>query len=188
MAAEGEGLRKELIAERVGLRPITKDDAAFYLTLMTSPKWAKYIGDRGIYTEEACRAYIKERMISQWDSMGMGNFIVYRLSDRVPLGCVGIFSRPGLDTVDLGFAFAAEHEKQGYAFESASRLLSECFTGKHLTRLKAITKPDNHDSQQLLRRLGFVSKGTVVLEVLGKTVEDDLFELTEEEYFALQPR
>lgn len=154
---------KALETERLWLRPITVEDAGFYVQLMNSPKWLAYIGDRQIYTEEACRVYIEERMLPQWTRLGYGNYIAWRKEDNVPIGAVGIFSRPGLDHVDLGFAFLPAYEKQGYASEGSRRLLQEAWDVFRLEQLQAITSPENTDCQRLLNKLGFESMGSVTL-------------------------
>jgi [ribosomal protein S5]-alanine N-acetyltransferase len=94
-----------LESERLLMKPIVEDDAAFYLSLMNSPKWLQFIGDRGVYTEPVARDYIRDRMVSQWLSLGYGNFIVSLKATGQKIGAVGIFTRPGLTHSDLGFAF-----------------------------------------------------------------------------------
>jgi [ribosomal protein S5]-alanine N-acetyltransferase len=152
-----------LESERLFLRPIAKDDGVFYLSLMNSPKWLQFIGDRQIYTVEDCEKYLEERMLPMWEKCGFGNFIVVRKEDNVCLGAVGIFSRPGLEFVDLGFAFLPDYEKKGYAFESASRLLQEAFSTYKIEKLQAITNPLNTDCQRLLEKLCFENQGLLTL-------------------------
>jgi RimJ/RimL family protein N-acetyltransferase len=60
-----------------------------------------------------------------------------------------------LPDVDLGFAFLAEHRRKGYAFEAASATLDQAKEIFKLTRILAITNPDNDASIKLLERLGF---------------------------------
>lgn len=149
--------------ERLILRPITVDDGAFYCKLMNTPKWHKYIGDRHVHTDDEARAYVQTRMLSQWESKGYGNYVVLTKTDGLPVGCVGIFVRDGLEGADLGYALMPEAEKQGYAFESARRLLTEAFARFHLPFLNAITGEDNASSQRLLDKLGFRFVETITL-------------------------
>ena len=65
--------------------------------------------------------------------------------------------------MDLGFAFLEEFEKQGYAYESARRLLDEAFSVFNLPLIQAITDPENYSCQRLLSKLGFLCINKVVL-------------------------
>jgi RimJ/RimL family protein N-acetyltransferase len=60
-----------------------------------------------------------------------------------------------LDAVDLGFAFLPESWGQGYAFEAAWAVVKEARDTFKLTRILAITNPDNDASIKLLAKLGF---------------------------------
>jgi ribosomal-protein-alanine N-acetyltransferase len=166
-ACESNVTRCILQTQRLVLEPIEESDASFYLTLMNSPKWLQFIGDRKVYSVEDAKSYIRDRMLPQWDRLGYGNYIVRKNESSefssVPIGAVGIFSRPGLDTVDLGFAFLEEFERQGYAYESARCLLDEAFAKFNLNVIQAITDPENFSCQRLLAKLGFLLIDRVVL-------------------------
>ncbi len=168
-----------LETERLILKPITVDDAEFYLSLMNSPKWYEFIGDRGIYTIEAAREYVKDRMVSQWLNLGYGNFIVWlKGNDQkadVPIGAIGIFTRPGLEHSDLGFALIGEYEGKGYGTEGSTRLLVEAKNKFGIRILQAITDPRNLSCQRLLTRLQFNFEGLITLP--NETKETMLYKL-----------
>ena len=48
-----------LETERLILRELTFDDVQFIISLMNSPGWLKYIGDRNIHTDEDAIKYIE---------------------------------------------------------------------------------------------------------------------------------
>jgi RimJ/RimL family protein N-acetyltransferase len=75
--------------------------------------------------------------------------------DGMPLGMCGLIKRDTLEDVDLGFAFLARHHGHGYAREAASATLEHARRDHGLTRLAAITDPDNTRSIHLLESLGF---------------------------------
>jgi RimJ/RimL family protein N-acetyltransferase len=140
--------------ERLILKPFAVSDAAFLVQLLNSPKWLQYIGDRNVHTEEAAAAYINERMITQLNRLGYGNNLVIRKEDNMPMGACGLYERPGLPMVDIGFAFLEEFEGKGYGFEAASHLLEAVKKHFGLQKICAITTPENMASQKLLVKLG----------------------------------
>jgi RimJ/RimL family protein N-acetyltransferase len=156
--------------DRLFIRPVTKDDAAFIHKLVNTPKWLENIGDRKVYSAVDAEQYITSRITSQFDRLGFGNYMVTRKVDGELLGNCGLYDRPGLEGVDLGFAFLAEHEGQGYGFEAAHRLKEAAKVNFGLTRLQAITIKSNIASQRLLSKLGFTFEKMTTVEAGGDTI------------------
>lgn len=140
--------------ERLTYRRATIDDAPFMLELLTSPGWLKYIGDRGVYELEDARQYIREKILPGYQTPGCGTILALSKDDGTILGNVGIYDRPGLDSVDFGFAFLPQYHGQGYAYEASMACLEWAETFGH-QELLAITLPENAPSLRLLKRLGF---------------------------------
>ncbi|MBK8878473.1 MAG: GNAT family N-acetyltransferase [Haliscomenobacter sp.] len=141
--------------DRLFLRPTTEKDAVFLLELLNSPTWLEYIGDRKVYTLEDARGYIQSRITPQLERLGYANYTLVRKADRMKIGLCGLYDREGLDGVDLGFALLPAFEKQGYAFEAARKLLEAGTLFFHIPEILAITTQLNHNSQKLLKKLGF---------------------------------
>ncbi len=140
--------------ERLFLKPMDEKDAAFLLQVVNSPKWLQYIGDRNLHTEEEAAAYIKEKITTQLDRLGYGNNVVIQKENNIPVGACGLYDRPGLPVVDIGFAFLEKYEGKGYGFESASRLLQAGKEDFGIEKVCAITVKENLTSQKLLVKLG----------------------------------
>ena len=140
--------------ERLELHAVTEADASYQLAIMNTPKWIKNIGDRKVYTEKDAAKYISEKISPQFERLGYGNYKVIRKSDGQFLGNCGLYDRPGLEGVDIGFAFLPHYEKKGYAFESAQKLKEEAFANFGIKTISAITIPSNLSSQKLLEKLG----------------------------------
>lgn len=149
--------------KRLTLRPTSLDDASFIFELVNTPKWLHNIGDRKVYSTDAAKAYIQEKMLGQLERLGFGNYTVIRKADNVKMGTCGLYDREGLEEVDIGFAFLPEFEGQGYAFEAANKIKDAAFEEFKLTAISAITTKDNNSSQRLLDKLGFSPAGTKVL-------------------------
>jgi [ribosomal protein S5]-alanine N-acetyltransferase len=145
---------KHFETQRLLLRPTQIDDAAFQLELMNSELWIKNIGDRGVYTIQAAEQYIETKIRAQFKRLGYANYTVVRKIDNALMGAIGLYDRPGMEGIDIGFAFLPAYFGQGYAYEGAARLLDAAIHEFKLTKIKAITIPSNIASQKLLEKLG----------------------------------
>lgn len=154
---------KTFQTERLLLRPTSLEDALFIYELLNTPKWLQFIGEREVKSEEAAWAYIRAKMLPQLEKLGFGNYTVIRKADNVKLGSCGLYDRPGLEGIDLGFAFLPQHEKKGYAFEASKELLRAAVEDFGLKKVNAITAGENLGSQKLLEKLGLVFTKTIRL-------------------------
>ncbi len=145
---------KKFETERLKIRPTTVDDARFIFELVNSPKWLKYIGDRKLYSEEDVAIFIKERIIPQLEDLGYSNYTIIRKSDGQKIGTCGLYNRNGLLGIDIGFAMLPQYEKQGYAYESVSKLLDVAINHFNIDNICAITTKENFASQNLLVKIG----------------------------------
>lgn len=143
-----------LETERLVLREITQDDAAFILALINTPKFHKYIADRGMRSVDQMSAYIEEKFLKNYRDLGFGLYAVC-LKDGTPIGNCGFVKRDSLPAEDVGFAFLPDYERQGYGFESASAVIEYGRVTLGFTDLYAITSLGNEASQKLLEKLGF---------------------------------
>lgn len=140
--------------ERLIIRPTNLEDAAFIFELLNSPKWLKYIGDRNLTSVADARKYIETKMLPQYKKMGFSNNTVIRKSDGAKIGTCGLYDREGLEGVDIGFAFLPAYEKQGYAFEAASKIMAVAIEELKLKTISGITLEENTASRKLLEKLG----------------------------------
>ena len=142
--------------ERLIMKPTSQEDAEFILKLLNTPNWLKYIGDRNVRSIEDAKTYIQNKILPQLTRLGFSNYTLIRKSDSAKIGSCGLYDREGLEGIDIGFALLPEYEKQGYAFESASKLMEAAFRDFGITKINAITTKGNLFSQRLLEKLGLV--------------------------------
>ncbi len=150
--------------ERLFLRPVEEKDAAFLIKILNSEKWLLNIGDRNVHTIEVAKKYIEERITTQYQKLGFGNYLVSAKETGAEMGVCGLYARPGLDTIDIGFAFFPEYENQGFGFEAASILIQAAKEDFHLQKLCAITIPSNIASQKLINKLGLEYLKTIKID------------------------
>ena len=146
---------KVLETDRLILRRLSPEDEEFILRLLNEPSWLRFIGDKGIRTLEGARNYILNGPVLMYSRLGFGLYLVESKGEGCPIGICGLIKRDSLEDVDLGFAFLPEFWGKGFAFESASAVMAYGKRDFGLTRLAAITSPDNYVSAGLLEKLGF---------------------------------
>ena len=145
---------KILETERLALRRLVLDDAAFILELLNEPAFLENIGDRGARTLADARRYIARGPVASYRKFGFGLYLVELKDSCAPIGICGLLKRDWLKDVDIGFAFLQKFWSQGYARESAAAVLQYGWTTLRLKRIVAITKPTNQASITLLEKLG----------------------------------
>ncbi len=166
---------KSFRTDRLLLKPAELSDAGFVLTLLNSPKWLQFIGQRNVHTVEEARSYIRDRMIPQLQRVGYGNYMVIDKETGVTMGSSGLYQRPGLPVCDIGFAFLEPYEGKGYGFEAASRLLQAAKEDFNLKKVSAICSKNNAASIKLLGKLGLSFQHCVTLP--GETEELNYYEI-----------
>jgi RimJ/RimL family protein N-acetyltransferase len=140
--------------DRLILRHLTTEDAAFILVLMNDSSWLQFIGDNGVRTLEDACTYIVYGPVAMYARVGFGLYLTALKEDRTPIGICGLIKRDSLEDVDIGFAFLPQFWSQGYAYESASAVIAHGRQVLGLQRIVAITSLDNQRSAHLLEKLG----------------------------------
>jgi RimJ/RimL family protein N-acetyltransferase len=108
-----------------------------------------------VRTIEDARAYILKGPIASYEKFGFGLWIVEAKSPGLPIGICGLLKRDMLEDVDIGYALLPEFWSQGYAFESASAVMSYAREKLGAKRVLAVVNPDNQSSIRLLEKMGF---------------------------------
>ncbi|MCU0234757.1 MAG: GNAT family N-acetyltransferase [Thermoanaerobaculales bacterium] len=150
-----------LETERLRLRRLTVDDAAFVLELVTDPAFLANIGDKGVRDLEDARRFILSGPWAAGQPPGFGQLLVERKRDGAALGVCGILRRANLELTDVGCAFLPPYWRQGYATEAALAVIGYARTELGVDEIVALTAPHNLASIGLLESLGFRYQRTV---------------------------
>lgn len=156
-----------LETERLTLRRLTFDDAAFIHRLVNEPSWLEFIGDKGVRNLDDARNYIRTGPMQMYEQYGFGLYVVQPKGDSTPLGLCGLIKRDVLPDVDIGFAFLPEFWGRGYAREAACAVLEHGRRDFGLRRIVAITSLHNTSSMKLLEKLGMRFEGLLDLGPAG---------------------
>jgi RimJ/RimL family protein N-acetyltransferase len=167
----------DLKTERLGLHeldPASGADCQFMQMLLSDPGFRKNISDKGEVTLEAAAAYIDRACASSYKENDFGMYGVRELESGDLVGITGLIRRPGLDDVDLGFAFLERVTGRGYAAESGRAALDDCVLRLGLRKVSAITTDENLGSVGVLLKLGFCEVKKITLP--GSEEKLNLFE------------
>jgi len=149
---------------------VTLDDGQFIFDLLNTPKFKKYIGDRGVNSLEESREFIDTKYRQSYIDHGYGLYAIETKDDGKSVGVCGFVRRDSLPGPDIGFAFLPEFEGKGYGFESAKAVMDFGRDTLGFTNLFAITSQDNEVSGKLLAKLGFTF-GELISMPNGETLK-----------------
>ena len=149
---------------RLILKPTGIEDAAFILELLNSPEWIEHIGDRDVHSVIKATQYIQDRMLPQYEDQGYGNFTLILKEDGAKIGTSGIYARPGMDDVDIGFSVLPEYMGKGYSYEAAMKMMWLAEHKFSIKKITAITTRANIASQKLIEKLGMMYIKDVEIE------------------------
>ena len=156
--------------KRLTLRPLTVDDASFYLRLVNEPSFLENIGDKGVRDLEGARAALLAGPIAMQAQLGYSLWMVTRKEDGASIGMCGLIKRDTLPDTDIGYAYLPAFWGQGYAWEAASAAMAYGRDVIGLPRLLGIVSPSNIASSALLKKLGMQ-----YVERLDTQLETDLY-------------
>lgn len=144
--------------QRLLLTELTVHEAEFISELANTPEWIKYIGNRNINSKEEAIAYVQKII----DNPAVKYWVVKTRGQQIPVGVITFIKRDYLDHHDIGFAFLAEHTKQGYAFEATVAVLSDVIKDPEHLQILATTLKENTSSIRLLKKLGFAFNKEII--------------------------
>ncbi len=156
---------------RLTLRHLSIGDAEFILRLLNEPSFLRYIGDKGVRNLDDARQYILNGPVASYERNGFGLYLVELKDDGTPIGISGLVKRDTLPEPDIGFAFLPAYWSQGYAVESAAAVMTYAREVLGLTRIAAITSPDNNASEKLLGKIGLRFERMIKLSDDGDEVK-----------------
>ena len=147
-------MKEILETERLLLREFTKKDAAFIVTLLNTPTFLKFIGDKKIRTIDEAENYLATGPIKSYEGNGFGLWLFYLKDNKAPIGMCGFIKRDTLEDIDIGYAMLPEYENNGYAFEICNAVMNYGKTKLGINRIIAITTKENVRSSSLLNKIG----------------------------------
>jgi RimJ/RimL family protein N-acetyltransferase len=156
--------------ERLRLRELVHDDAAFVLEMVNDPAWLTNVGDRRVRSlDDACR-YIDRVREGSYERHGFGLWLVEPRAGGEPVGVAGMLQRVVLPCPDIGFAFLTRHRGHGYAREAVAGTLRVANAVYGVTRVAAIVGAGHASSKRVVEGNGFVHQADFRWAETGETL------------------
>jgi RimJ/RimL family protein N-acetyltransferase len=152
-----------LETERLVLQEFSIDDAEFILTLLNTPGWLEYIGDKNVRTLEDAVSYLEDGPFKSYKENGFGLWLTLLKNNRTPIGMCGLVKRESLDDIDIGFALLPEYSNIGYGYEIVQATITYANHVLGINKVVAITDSNNIPSIKLLNKIGLQFEKTLKL-------------------------
>lgn len=148
---------------RLLITKITLKDAQFFLELVNSPHWLKYIGDRHLKTIKDTKTYLQNGTLKSYTNFGFGFYkLQLKENENKTIGICGLIKREQLEDVDIGFALLPEYEGKGFGYEASLAVLKLAKEKFNLKKIIAVTLSTNTNSIKLLEKLGLSYEKKVI--------------------------
>jgi ribosomal-protein-alanine N-acetyltransferase len=144
--------------DRIKLTAMAEANTVFIHTLMTSPDWLEFIGDRKIYSIPDAIEYIKKVQANP----AVNFWVITNNMNGTPVGVVTIIKKDYLAYPDIGFALLPAYYREGYAYEASKLILHSYFSSDSNTEILATSLKHNYRSMGLLEKLGFKYKEEIL--------------------------
>lgn len=145
-----------LTTQRLILRSVQPGDAAVMYGYRNNEICARY--QRGQVRDQAGIAALVERHANDALSLDAPTLLAVALRDTGEMiGEIVVMPQDG--AISLGYTFAPQHHRQGFAFEALSALLELLHSRFPDQEFICFTEPENAASMSLLGKLGYRDLG-----------------------------
>lgn len=147
-----------LQTERLTLRPLVPADADTYAVMRYHPEVARWLPLASGDPADLAKATI-ERFAAAWQDRHHAPWGVFREGRLIGHG--GLNYVPEFERTEVLWALHPDAWGNGYATEVARAALAYGFETLQLDLIFAITLPDNHPSQAVMKRIGLTYRRRV---------------------------
>ena len=153
-----------LQTKRLILRPFSENDLKSYSTMLDTTELRHSLripDEEGVSEAWSSMAY----WLGQWELRGTGHWALEEKISGKFIGRAGLHNpeREGWPGVEIGWALHPDWWGLGYATEAGAVAIRYGFEELSQETLFSTILPDNHRSQSVAKRLGFVLVETKVL-------------------------
>ena len=146
-------MRDSFATPRLQAERVTADHLADIQRMHADAAMMAYLG--GVRDDQQTLAYLA-RNLRHWDEYGHGLWMLRERGGGPPIGRAVLrhVLIEGTDEVEIGYGFLPAFWGKGLATEIATACLAMGRERLHLTRMVALTHPDNAASQHVLAKVG----------------------------------
>lgn len=149
-----------LETDRLCLREFVEDDVDSLFALDSDHEVMRYITDG----EPRSREQIEQALNRVWayyqKHPGFGIWLIELKVTRKFLGWVCLKHLGDTEMIEVGYRLMKDAWNQGYATEAAAAVIEYGFHERGLTKIVAVTHPDNTASQRVLEKCGLQPNGS----------------------------
>lgn len=142
-----------LVTDRMILRRITPDDAEAILGYMSDPQVTAWLPE-GRLDRDGARAFALKNAGPEATALA----VLHRETGAF-MGHMVFHPWEMVRTYEIGWVFAQDHQRQGYATEASRALLAYAFDTLDAHRVVATCQPENTASWRVMERLGMRREG-----------------------------
>lgn len=166
---------EKIETNRLYLRPFTKDDALFAISIWNDPEMGEYLGDPALETIDP--EYVKEI-----EALGDDPICCYLIAESKTtgerIGTCSFIPLKDQTVYDIAYCVNKLHWRKGYATEMIQGMIAyaKAHSGKRIT---VNIDPDNAASNGVVKKLGFkvVHTGSYVKRGENKVCPEYTYEL-----------
>lgn len=151
-----------LTTKRCVIRETIPEDVDSFYQIYAEPDVTRYMEELYADRDEEI-AYIKNYRDSVYRFYGYGMWTV-QLKDGTVIGRAGISWREGFELPELGFVIGVPWQRQGYAYEVCSTILTYARNELNMAQIQALVMAGNEKSSALCRKLGFQYVEDIMLD------------------------
>ena len=151
-----------LTTKRCMIRETVEEDVDSFYQIYAESEITKYMEDLYADRDEEI-AYIRNYREKVYSFYGYGMWTILT-KDGTVIGRAGISWSEGFDLPELGFVIGVPWQRQGYAYEVCSAILTYAQGELGMTRIQALVMSGNDKSEALCRKLGFHYMDQIALD------------------------
>lgn len=142
----------EVMTERLHLRAWNPERTAALAVLQADPEVMRYIGAGPVTAERTVE--LVDEWSARWEQDG---FSVWAVCDRATGTCIGragVTRHPHWEIPEVGWLLARRSWGRGLATEGGRASMRFAFETIGLDRVISVCRPENHRSENVMRKLG----------------------------------
>jgi len=149
---------RQLLTDRLRLRPYTSDDVASMFAVFGDPEVMRYSQFGADPSLEATAIRI-QKLIDHQAQFGFSLWVVENRATGELLGDCGLKQLESGPQIEVGYRFAKAHWGRGYATEAAAASVNFGFQSLQLPRIVAVVEPANQASHRVIEKIGLRYQG-----------------------------
>lgn len=147
----------EFTTERLQVRRIAPSDYSLMMEVYGDLELMRFVGDSTAISAEDCSRWI-DITLDNYAKRGYGLMLVESLGTGQHLGFVGLTHPGGQPEPEIKYVLRKEHWRKGLAQELVAGTCAHAHGVWGLDTVIATVHPDNHVSNHILAKCGFVRR------------------------------